>query len=85
MMCVYVCVCVCVVCYNFSVALERIEKVTLSPTAWQCQYGDMAAADDTCVPECTEGFMGIIAGITGRGGEECEGRGRRVGQGEGGV
>ena len=54
------------------VALERLEKVTLSPTAWVCPYESMEAADDTCVPECTDGFMTIIAGISGKweGGEE---------------
>ena len=47
------------------VAVERLSGIAASPTAWQPAYVTMKEADDTMVPECPEGLMQLIAGITG--------------------
>ncbi len=49
------------------VTVERLKQITSSQTAWFPAYATLEEADDTRVPECTEGFMQIIAGITGQG------------------
>ena len=36
-----------------------------SETAWEPAYSSVGGADDTRVPECTEGFMVLIKGIEG--------------------
>ena len=69
--------------HTHTVAVERLNQITSSPTAWQPSYSSMADADDTKVPECTEGLMSLIAGITGRGGR-VEAERRREKEGEGG-
>ncbi len=74
--CVRVCVHIDVVRFTLLVTVERLKQITSSPTAWVPAYATLEAADDTRVPECTEGFMQIIAGITGEGrGITGEGRG----------
>ena len=39
--------------------------MTASQTAWSPAYEAAADTDDTRVPETAEGFMSLIAGITG--------------------
>ena len=51
-----------------SVALEKMDAMTSSDTAWQSQYSDMkdiAEADELKVPECGESFMTLMVTITG--------------------
>ena len=45
--------------------MERVSEITTSPTAWSPAYEAATDADDTRVPETAEGFMSLIAGITG--------------------
>ena len=42
-----------------------MNTIVSSESAWQPAYDGMANADDTRVPQCTEGIMELIKGITG--------------------
>ena len=46
-------------------AVERLHSIVKSETAWEPAYSSVHGADDTRVPECTEGFMVLIKGIEG--------------------
>ena len=46
-------------------AIERMNTIVTSELAWQPAYDGIANADDTRVPQCTEGIMELIKGITG--------------------
>ena len=46
-------------------AVERLHFIVKSETAWKPAYSSVGGADDTRVPECTEGFMVLIKGIEG--------------------
>lgn len=45
--------------------MERLHSIVKSETAWDPAYSSVDGADDTRVPECTEGFMVLIKGIEG--------------------
>ena len=47
------------------VALEKMDDMLSSPTAWHSQYKDIADVDDRKVPECGEAFMTLMLTITG--------------------
>ena len=46
-------------------AVERLHSIVKSETAWEPAYSSVNGADETRVPECTEGFMVVIKGIEG--------------------
>lgn len=51
----------------YPVALEKMDAMLSSATAWQSQYRDMSVeADDMKVPECGESFMTLMLTITGK-------------------
>jgi hypothetical protein len=45
--------------------VERLHTIVKSESAWEPAYSSVDGADDTRVPECTEGFMVLIKGIEG--------------------
>ncbi|XP_048248594.1 RAD50-interacting protein 1-like [Haliotis rufescens] len=47
-------------------AIQKIEAMLSSPTAWQSQYRDIADVDELKVPECGESFMTLLLTITDR-------------------
>jgi len=49
----------------YSVALEKMDAMLSSPTAWRSQYRDVLDADDLKVSECGEAFMTLLTTITG--------------------
>ena len=51
--------------FSLSDAVERLHSIVKSETAWDPAYSSVDGADDTRVPECTEGFMVLIKGIEG--------------------
>ena len=51
--------------FIFADAVERLHSIVKSETAWEPAYSSVDGADDTRVPECTEGFMVLIKGIEG--------------------
>ncbi len=44
-----------------------MNTIVSDESAWQPAYDGIANADDTKVPQCTEGIMELVKGITGRG------------------
>ena len=53
---------------SISVALEKMDAMTSSDTAWLSQYSDIkdiTEADELKVPECGESFMTLMVTITG--------------------
>ena len=48
-----------------SVAVERLDELSSSPTAWSPVYETTDDTDDTRVPEIAEGLLYLIAGMTG--------------------
>ena len=48
-----------------TVALEKMDNMLASDTAWHSQYKDIADADDNKLPECTENFITLMVTITG--------------------
>lgn len=42
-----------------------MNTIVSSESAWQPAYDGIANADDTRVPQCTEGIMELVKGITG--------------------
>ena len=53
--------------FCFTVALEKIDMMLSSPTAWLSQYKDIVDVDELKVPECGESFMTLLTTITGMG------------------
>ena len=51
---------------NFLVAIEKLDAMMSSPTAWESQYRIIADVDDMKVPECGESFMTLMLTMTGR-------------------
>ncbi|XP_041364407.1 RAD50-interacting protein 1-like [Gigantopelta aegis] len=47
-------------------ALEKIDAMLSSPTAWLSQYKDIVDVDELKVPECGESFMTLLTTITER-------------------
>ncbi|KAL8616926.1 hypothetical protein ACOMHN_041845 [Nucella lapillus] len=47
-------------------AVEKVEGMMESPTAWESQYKDIADVDEVQVPECAESFMTLLHTITDR-------------------
>nr|KAG5713929.1 hypothetical protein BaRGS_024556 [Batillaria attramentaria] len=47
-------------------AVEKVEGMLESPTAWESQYKDIADVDEVQVPECAESFMTLLYTITDR-------------------
>ncbi len=47
------------------VALEKMDAMLASPTAWLSQYKDMPDVDESKVPECGGSFMTLMLTITG--------------------
>ncbi|XP_076459173.1 RAD50-interacting protein 1-like [Babylonia areolata] len=47
-------------------AVEKVEGMLESATAWESQYKDIADVDEVQVPECTESFMTLLYTITDR-------------------
>lgn len=47
------------------VAVEKVERMLESPTAWESQYKDIVDVDEVKVPECAESFMTLLYTITG--------------------
>lgn len=50
----------------FSVALQKMDSMLSSPSAWKCQYKDSADVDCLKVSECGESFMLLLLTITGK-------------------
>ena len=48
-----------------AVAVEKVEGMLESATAWESQYKDIADVDEVQVPECAESFMTLLYTITG--------------------
>lgn len=46
-------------------AISNMESVLSSSSAWTPKYKDVGDVDDTCTPECAEGFMTLLSVITG--------------------
>ena len=59
-------VCVCLHVQICTVAVEKVEGMLESPTAWESQYKDIADVDEVQVPECAESFMTLLYTITGQ-------------------
>lgn len=47
-------------------AVQKLDTLLSSPSAWQSQYKDMMEADESKVPECVEAFMTLLLAITER-------------------
>ncbi|XP_025106000.1 RAD50-interacting protein 1-like [Pomacea canaliculata] len=47
-------------------AVEKVERMLESPTAWESQYKDIVDVDEVKVPECAESFMTLLYTITDR-------------------
>lgn len=47
-------------------AMEKVDAMMSSPTAWRSQYRDIADVDELKVPECGESFMTLMLTITDR-------------------
>ena len=52
--------------FHFLVAIEKLDAMMSSPTAWESQYRIIADVDDMKVPECGESFMTLMLTMTGR-------------------
>jgi hypothetical protein len=52
-------------CEWISVAVEKVEGMLESTTAWESQYKDIADLEEVQVPECAESFMTLLYTITG--------------------
>jgi len=48
-------------------AIEKLDAMMSSRTAWESQYRNIADVDELKVPECGESFMTLMLTITGRG------------------
>lgn len=47
-------------------ALQKMDSMLSSPTAWNSQYKDITDVDDLKVSECGESFMMLLLTITGQ-------------------
>eukprot|EP00058_Branchiostoma_floridae_P018135 XP_002603624.1 hypothetical protein BRAFLDRAFT_126930 [Branchiostoma floridae] len=47
-------------------AVEKMDLLFSSETAWTCQYGDIEDVDDMKTGECAEGFMTLMLALTDR-------------------
>ena len=48
-----------------AVAIEKLDAMMSSTTAWESQYRIIADVDDMKVPECGESFMTLMLTMTG--------------------
>ena len=48
------------------VAVEKMDLILSSASAWRCQYKEVLDVEDMLVPECGESFMMLMQTITGK-------------------
>lgn len=48
------------------VAIEKMDALLSSSTAWESQYKNIADIDTLKVPECGESFITLMSTITGK-------------------
>lgn len=60
------CICLHLVYTCIVVAIEKMDALLSSPTAWESQYKNIADIDTLKVPECGESFVTLMSTITGQ-------------------
>lgn len=60
------CICLHLVHVCIVVAIEKMDALLSSPTAWESQYKNIADIDTLKVPECGESFITLMSTITGQ-------------------
>lgn len=60
------CICLHLVYTCIVVAIEKMDALLSSPTAWESQYKNIADIDTLKVPECGESFITLMSTITGQ-------------------